>query len=39
VRARYEAAMRLEDALDVADTDPSTATMLLARVVSRMLEM
>lgn len=38
VRARYDAASRLEDALDVADADPATATALLARAVLGMLE-
>lgn len=38
VRARYDAATRLEDALDVADTDPATATALLTRAILGMLE-
>jgi predicted nucleotidyltransferase len=39
VRARYDAAIRLEDAVDVADADPATATALLSRAVLTMLEM
>lgn len=35
---RYGAATRYEDAVDVADEDPATATMLLARAVVSMLE-
>lgn len=38
VRARYDAACRFEDALDVAAADPATATMLLGRAVVAMLE-
>ena len=38
VRARYEAATRLEDALDVAGLAPAAATMLLTRAVAAMLE-
>lgn len=38
VRARYDAATRFEDALDVADADPATATMLLTGAVTAMLE-
>lgn len=39
VRARYDAATRYEDATDVANEDPATATMLLARAVTAMLEL
>ena len=38
VRGRYDAATRFEDALDVADADPATATMLLTGAVTAMLE-
>jgi len=36
--ARYAIATRFEDALDVVDEDPTTATMLLAGAVTAMLE-
>lgn len=39
VRERYDAATRYEDAADVADEDPATAAMLLARAVTAMLEL
>jgi hypothetical protein len=39
VRARYGAATRFEDATDVAESDPETATMLEARAVVAMLEL
>jgi hypothetical protein len=39
VRARYFAATRYEDATDVANQDPATATMLLAPAVTEMLEL
>jgi predicted nucleotidyltransferase len=39
VRARYGAATRFEDATDVADEDPETATMLQTRAVVAMLEL
>lgn len=39
VRARYDAATRYEDAADVADEDPATAALLLARAVTAMLEL
>lgn len=38
VHARYAIASRLEDALDVVDADETTATMLLAGVVTAILE-
>lgn len=38
LRARYEAATRFEDAVDVAGDDAETATMLLGRAVTAMLE-
>lgn len=38
VRARYDAATQLEDAFDVADSDPATAAALLTRAVLGMLE-
>ena len=38
VRARYEAATRFEDAVDVGADDPDTATMLSTRAVFAMLE-
>lgn len=38
LRARYDAATRFEDAMDVADLDPESATMLLAGAVVSMLE-
>ncbi|HEY9228358.1 MAG TPA: hypothetical protein VIP11_17000, partial [Gemmatimonadaceae bacterium] len=39
VRARYAAATRLEDAIDVAGTDESTSSMLLTMAVITMLEL
>lgn len=39
VRARYGAATRYEDAVDVVDTDPATAAMLLGHAVTAMLEL
>ena len=38
LRARYDAATRFEDAVDVADEDPATAAMLLGCAVAAMLE-
>jgi len=38
LRARYDAATRFEDGVDVAHEDPATATMLLGRAVAAMLE-
>jgi uncharacterized protein (TIGR02246 family) len=38
VRARYAAATRFEDAMDVGSTDPATATMLMSQAVTAMLE-
>ena len=38
LRARYDAATRFEDAVDVARDDPASAAMLLARAVTAMLE-
>jgi hypothetical protein len=39
VRARYEAATLLEDAVDVGSADPDTATMISTRAVITMLEL
>ena len=38
LRARYDAAIRFEDAVDVARDDPATAAMLVGRAVTAMLE-
>lgn len=38
-QARYGIATKFEDALDVAETDPSTATMLMTQAVIAMLEL
>lgn len=39
VRARYAAATRFEDAVDVGDIDPATATMLSTQAIMSMLEL
>ena len=39
VRSRYAAASHFEDAIDVADADPFTASMIMARAVTAMLEL
>src|SRR6185295_19132506 len=38
VRARYAAATRFEDAVDVGEIDPATATMLSMQAIMAMLE-